>query len=42
MMNLWAGVGVDEWLEPFTYPGEPIYARYDRIEFDPTGCAESS
>ncbi len=33
MVNLWAGTGVDGWLGPFTYPGTPIYAQYDWIQY---------
>jgi endo-1,3-1,4-beta-glycanase ExoK len=33
MANMWAGTGVDSWLGPFTYPGTPIYAKYDWIQY---------
>jgi endo-1,3-1,4-beta-glycanase ExoK len=33
MVNLWAGTGVDSWLGPFSYPGTPIYAQYDWIQY---------
>lgn len=33
MVNMWAGTGVDSWLGAFTYPGTPIYARYDWIQY---------
>jgi beta-glucanase (GH16 family) len=33
MVNLWAGTGVDSWLGPFTYPGTPITAQYDWIQY---------
>jgi beta-glucanase (GH16 family) len=33
MTNMWAGTGVDSWLGPFTYPGTPIYAKYDWIQY---------
>lgn len=33
MVNLWAGTGVDGWLGPFTYPGAPIYAQYDWVQY---------
>ena len=29
MMNLWPGVGVDSWLQRFTYPGTTLTAGYD-------------
>lgn len=32
-VNLWAGTGVDSWLGPFTYPGTPISAQYDWIQY---------
>lgn len=35
MMNLWPGIGVDDWLGPFTYPGSPIYAEYDWVKYTP-------
>lgn len=38
MMNLWAGIGVDDWLKPFVFSGSPIYAYYDWIRFTPSGC----
>jgi len=33
MANMWAGAGVDSWLGPFTYPGTPISAKYDWIQY---------
>lgn len=33
MVNMWAGTGVDDWLGPFSYPGAPIYAKYDWIQY---------
>lgn len=33
MVNMWAGTGVDSWLGPFSYPGTPIYAKYDWIQY---------
>lgn len=33
MANMWAGTGVDSWLGPFTYPGTPLYAKYDWIQY---------
>ncbi|HEX8853406.1 MAG TPA: glycoside hydrolase family 16 protein [Pyrinomonadaceae bacterium] len=33
MANMWAGIGVDSWLGPFTYPGTPITAKYDWIQY---------
>jgi beta-glucanase (GH16 family) len=33
MVNMWAGTGVDDWLGPFTYPGTPISAKYDWIQY---------
>jgi beta-glucanase (GH16 family) len=33
MTNMWAGTGVDSWLGPFTYPGTPIYAKFDWIQY---------
>jgi endo-1,3-1,4-beta-glycanase ExoK len=33
MANMWAGTGVDSWLGPFTYPGTPITAKYDWIQY---------
>ena len=35
MMNLWAGIGVDGWLGPFTYTG-PLYQQVDWIRFTPS------
>lgn len=35
MANFWSGIGVDDWLGPFTYPGRPITAQYDWIKFSP-------
>ncbi|MBM2620885.1 glycoside hydrolase family 16 protein [Actinoplanes sp. LDG1-06] len=35
MMNLWPGIGVDDWLGPFTYPGRPLTAHYDWVRFTP-------
>lgn len=35
MANLWAGTGVDAWLNPFVYPGTPIHAKYDWIRYLP-------
>jgi len=34
MMNLWPGIGVDSWLNPFTYSG-PKYAVYDYVSYSP-------
>jgi beta-glucanase (GH16 family) len=33
MVNMWAGTGVDSWLGPFIYPGTPITALYDWIQY---------
>jgi beta-glucanase (GH16 family) len=33
MANMWAGTGVDGWLGPFIYPGTPITAKYDWIQY---------
>ncbi|HVF57778.1 MAG TPA: glycoside hydrolase family 16 protein [Pyrinomonadaceae bacterium] len=33
MANMWAGINVDSWLGPFSYPGTPIYAKYDWIQY---------
>ncbi|MFF8480417.1 glycoside hydrolase family 16 protein [Streptomyces antibioticus] len=33
MTNLWPGIGVDGWLEPFVYPGTPLTARFDRLKY---------
>ena len=33
MVNFWPGIGVDAWLNPFTYPGYPIQAEYDWIKY---------
>ncbi|MCE0535446.1 glycoside hydrolase family 16 protein [Kineosporia rhizophila] len=33
MVNLWPGIGVDEWLGPFTYPGRALTARYEWIRY---------
>lgn len=38
MVNLWAGIGVDEWLQPFVYSGSPLYADYDWIAFTSGSC----
>lgn len=35
MVNLWPGIGVDDWLEPFNYYG-PYYAYYDYILYRTT------
>ena len=37
MANLWPGVGVDGWLNPFHYRG-PVQAQYDWIKYTPTGA----
>lgn len=34
MANLWPGIGVDSWLNPFRYSG-PVRAEYDWIRFTP-------
>lgn len=34
IMNLWPGIGVDEWLKPFRYNG-PVNASYDFVQFTP-------
>lgn len=34
MMNLWPGVGVDGWLNPFKYSA-PLYANYDYVQYIP-------
>jgi beta-glucanase (GH16 family) len=34
-INLWNGIGVDEWLNAFTYPGTPIWAGFDKVQFIP-------
>lgn len=34
MVNLWPGIGVDSWLNPFTYTG-PVKAEYDWIRYTP-------
>jgi endo-1,3-1,4-beta-glycanase ExoK len=33
MMNLWPGLGVDSWLQPFTYPGHNLTASYDWTKY---------
>lgn len=33
--NVWPAAGADVWSGPFTYPGSPITAAYDRIAFTP-------
>lgn len=33
MMNLWPGIGVDSWLQPFTYPGTRLTANYDSVRY---------
>ncbi|WP_239118629.1 beta-glucanase [Paractinoplanes ferrugineus] len=33
MMNLWPGIGVDSWLQPFTYPGRRLTASYDWVKY---------
>ncbi|WP_444970781.1 beta-glucanase [Streptomyces sp. SAI-25] len=33
MTNLWPGIGVDDWLGRFTYPGTPLTASYDWIKY---------
>lgn len=38
MMNLWPGTGVDAWLNAFTYPGAPLYAKYGWVSFTPGTC----
>ena len=38
MMNLWPGIGVDEWLKPFHYTG-PITAEYDWVHVTPLGTS---
>ena len=33
MMNVWPGIGVDDWLDP--YDGKtPLYGHYDWIRYD--------
>jgi len=32
-VNLWNGIGVESWLDAFSYPGTPIWAGFDRIQF---------
>lgn len=34
MMNLWPGIGVDNWLQGFSYK-EPLHAQYDWVKFTP-------
>jgi endo-1,3-1,4-beta-glycanase ExoK len=34
MMNLWPGIGVDDWLKPFTYK-TPLKAYYDYVRYTP-------
>jgi len=34
MMNLWPGVGADEWLGPFNYTG-PLQAQVDWLRYKP-------
>lgn len=36
MVNLWPGIGVDDWLKPFTYDGSKV-AQYDYIKYTPEG-----
>lgn len=38
MVNLWSGVGVENWLGPFVYSDSPINAYYDWIRFTPLEC----
>ncbi|MEU3281738.1 beta-glucanase [Streptomyces antibioticus] len=33
MTNIWPGIGVDGWLEPFVYPGTTLTARFDRMKY---------
>jgi len=33
-LNLWAGIGVDSWLGPFTYTG-PLSAQVDQVTWEP-------
>ena len=33
MVNFWCGINVDSWLGKFTYPGSPLYAQYDWIQY---------
>ncbi|MEU2296240.1 glycoside hydrolase family 16 protein [Streptomyces antibioticus] len=33
MTNLWPGIGVDSWLDPFVYPGTTLTARFDRLKY---------
>ncbi|MFF5228980.1 glycoside hydrolase family 16 protein [Dactylosporangium sp. NPDC000521] len=33
MMNLWPGVGVDGWLQPFRYPGRTLTATYEWVKY---------
>ncbi len=33
MANLWPGIGVDGWLQPFTYPGRTLTATYEWVRY---------
>jgi endo-1,3-1,4-beta-glycanase ExoK len=33
VMNLWPGIGVDGWLQPFTCPATKLTATYDRAQY---------
>jgi beta-glucanase (GH16 family) len=35
MINFWPGIGVDDWLNPFTYTA-PLESQYDWIRYQPT------
>lgn len=38
IMSLWPGIGVNDWLGEFVYPGAPIHAYYDWVKFSPSEC----
>lgn len=35
LANVWAAVGADSWVGPFSYPGRPLEARVDRVSYRP-------
>jgi endo-1,3-1,4-beta-glycanase ExoK len=40
MVNFWPGTGVDGWLMPFTYTGQPLSAQYDWVRYSTLEAAE--
>jgi beta-glucanase (GH16 family) len=41
MMNLWNGIGVDNWLGPFGYSG-PVQASYDEVTYTPASSGAAA